>query len=85
MLIHVTRLQDVQRRVGDQITDHLQMLKDRIRYGDPSRIEEELRQLWERDFAPDQLASSPPTKPSVLLERGPEPRSARPQRRSKYG
>jgi hypothetical protein len=53
MLIHVTRFQEVQRRVGDQIFDHLQTLKDRIRYGDPSApIEEELRLLWEKDFAP---------------------------------
>lgn len=53
MLIHVTRFQDVQRRVGDQIGEHLQLFKDRIRYGDISTpVEEELRRLWERDFIP---------------------------------
>ena len=53
MLIHVTRLQDVQKRVGDQIGEHLQLLKDRIRYGDPNvPVEEELRLMWERDFLP---------------------------------
>jgi Z1 domain len=53
MLIHVTRLQDVQKRVGEQIGEHLQLLKDRIRYGDINTpVEEELRLLWERDFVP---------------------------------
>jgi Z1 domain len=53
MLIHVTRFQDVQKRVGDQIGEHLQLLKDRIRYGDVNApIEEELRLSWERDFVP---------------------------------
>ena len=53
MLIHVSRLQDVQARVTDQVTDYLQMLQDRIRYGEAHRsIEEELHELWERDFVP---------------------------------
>jgi Z1 domain len=53
MLIHVTRFQDVQKRVGDQISEHLQFLQDRIRYGDPAApVEAELQRLWERDFAP---------------------------------
>lgn len=53
MLVHVTRFQDVQKRVGDQISQHLQFLKDRIRYGDPAApVEDELRRLWERDFGP---------------------------------
>jgi hypothetical protein len=53
MLIHVTRFQDVQRRVADQIGEYLQLLKDRIRYGDSSApMEDELRRLWERDFVP---------------------------------
>jgi hypothetical protein len=51
MLIHVTRLQDVQSRVADQVGQYLQLLKDRIRYGDDSApIEEELRHLWQHDF-----------------------------------
>jgi hypothetical protein len=53
MLIHVTRFQDVQKRVGDQVGEHMQLLKDRIRYGDSAApVEEELRRLWERDFGP---------------------------------
>jgi len=53
MLIHVTRLQDVQKRVGDRIGEHLQLLKDRIRYRDVNTpVDEELRLLWERDFVP---------------------------------
>jgi len=51
MLIHVTRLQDVQSRVADQVGQHLQLLKDRLRYGDSNApIEDELYRLWERDF-----------------------------------
>jgi hypothetical protein len=53
MLIHVTRFQDVQKRVGEQIGEHLQLLKDRVRYGDPNApVEEELRRIWDRDFVP---------------------------------
>lgn len=53
MLIHVTRFQDVQKRVADQIGEHLQFLKDRIRYHDVTMpIENELRLHWERDFIP---------------------------------
>jgi hypothetical protein len=43
---------DVQDRVADQVRDHLQLLKDRIRYGDGNATAEgELRRLWEGDFA----------------------------------
>jgi hypothetical protein len=55
MLVHVTRFQDVQARVADQVSEHLQLLRDRIRYGDPNAavpVEEELHRLWERDFVP---------------------------------
>ena len=55
MLLHVTRFQDVQNRVAEQLIDHVQLLRDRIRYGDantPFPIEQELRALWERDFVP---------------------------------
>jgi hypothetical protein len=51
MLIHVTRFQDVQNRVADQVGEQLRLLRDRIRYGDANApVEEELRRLWERDF-----------------------------------
>ena len=55
MLVHVTRFQDVQNRVADQLGEHLQLLRDRVRYGDENArvpVEEELRRLWERDFVP---------------------------------
>jgi hypothetical protein len=53
MLIHVSRLQEVQKRVADQVADHLQFLKDRIRYGEADgSLERELCRLWERDFLP---------------------------------
>lgn len=53
MLVHVTRFQDVQKRVGEQVGEYLQLLKDRIRYGDADApVDEELRRLWERDFVP---------------------------------
>ena len=34
MLVHVTRFQDVQNRVAEQVDDELRLLTDRIRYGD---------------------------------------------------
>ncbi|HUY48535.1 MAG TPA: Z1 domain-containing protein [Streptosporangiaceae bacterium] len=55
MLVHVTRFQDVQNRVADQVGEQLLLLRDRIRYGDvnaPLPVEEELHRLWERDFVP---------------------------------
>jgi hypothetical protein len=55
MLVHVTRFQDVQARVAEQVGEHLQLLRDRIRYGDANAavpVEEELHRLWERDFVP---------------------------------
>jgi hypothetical protein len=53
MLVHVTRFQDVQARVAEQVGEHLQLLRDRLRYGDKNTrapAAEELRGLWERDF-----------------------------------
>jgi hypothetical protein len=52
MLVHVSRLVDVQDRVADQIREHLQLLKDRIRYGGAgASAGDELRRLWDGDFA----------------------------------
>jgi hypothetical protein len=51
MLIHVSRFVDVQDRVADQVRDHLQLLKDRIRYGESNATaERELHSLWGDDF-----------------------------------
>ena len=55
MLIHVTRFQDVQGRVAQQVDEELRLLTDRIRYGDKGArqpVEDQLRVLWERDFVP---------------------------------
>jgi hypothetical protein len=55
MLIHVTRFQDVQGRVTDQVREELRALHDRLRYGDgdhPEPLLETLRALWEQDFVP---------------------------------
>jgi hypothetical protein len=55
MLIHVTRFQDVQQLVADQIREHVAALKDRLRYGDgdrPEKLLDELKILWKGDFAP---------------------------------
>ena len=52
MLIHVSRFVDVQERVAGQVRHDLQLLKDRIRYGDGYQTAEgELRRLWDGDFA----------------------------------
>ena len=53
MLVHVTRFQDVQNLVAEQVDEELRLLRDRIRYGDQQAarpVDEELRALWERDF-----------------------------------
>ncbi len=53
MLVHVSRFQDVQVKVGDQLRDHLSVMKNRLRYGDgdrPTRLLTELEQLWQDDF-----------------------------------
>lgn len=53
MLIHVTRYKAVQGRVTAQISEEMTDLRNRIRYGlqdDP--IREELRALWDEEFAP---------------------------------
>jgi len=55
MLVHVTRFQDVQNLVAEQVDEELRLLRDRIRYGDKQAakpVDEELRALWERDFVP---------------------------------
>jgi hypothetical protein len=78
MLIHVTRFQDVQKRVGEQVGEHLQLLKDRIRYGDPGApVQEELRRLWDRDFVPTSTWFPADQAPPVSWEQvWPEVRSA---------
>jgi hypothetical protein len=55
MLVHVTRFVLVQQLVAEAIEDYIGVLRERVRYGDgPSSlpIRDELRGLWESDFAP---------------------------------
>lgn len=63
MLIHVTRFQDVQDRVADQVDDERMRLQNRLRYGDgnrPDQLLDELRELWERDFEATSTAAGVP-------------------------
>jgi len=53
MLIHVTRYNNVQEAVGEQVEDELGYLEKRLKRGDgdrTDRVEDELRRLFERDF-----------------------------------
>ena len=55
MLVHVTRFTLVQRKVAEQIRSLLAETRRRLRFGDgdsPNQLHEELRELWEADFAP---------------------------------
>jgi len=55
MLVHVTRFTNVQRAVRNQVEAELTSIRRRLQRGDgsaPSRLVDELRTLWERDFAP---------------------------------
>jgi len=55
MLIHVTRYQDVQKKVITLIKDELASLQRRLRYGegnDPDPVLAEFKVLWENDFQP---------------------------------
>lgn len=54
MLIHVTRFQDVQRRVYEQIAEYVETLRRRLRYGDGEGRSawEDMEELWVNDFEP---------------------------------
>ena len=59
MLIHVTRFVAVQERVAGLVSAELKALEDRIANGDGTRtpsLIDELKQLWESDFAPTSSA-----------------------------
>lgn len=57
MLIHATRFINVQNYIADQITWHLQFLKNRVCRSRPGgSAEMELRSIWERDFIPTSTA-----------------------------
>jgi hypothetical protein len=66
MLIYATRFQDVQNHVADQVSHHMRLLGDQIRYGGPrSAVEDALHGLWERDFAVTTAASPSGEAPPV--------------------
>lgn len=52
MLIHVTRFQNVQDQVADQVTEALLLLRDRLRHGDGDTLLDELRGKFLSDFVP---------------------------------
>ncbi|MCE6999974.1 Z1 domain-containing protein [Saccharothrix sp. S26] len=55
MLVHVTRFQDVQARIAQQVDEYVRLLRDELRdrHGSASaRAYGRLRDFWERDFAP---------------------------------
>ncbi len=57
MLVHVTRFQNVQNQIADQIGQYLQLLKDRVCHSHPGESAEmELRSMWEQDFTPTSAA-----------------------------
>lgn len=53
MLVHVTRFQNVQDAVRNQVQEELDDIRGRLRFGDDDDgIVEEFRALWEADFGP---------------------------------
>lgn len=58
MLVHVTRFNDVQRHVKNQIEFHLRTIKQRLsRHIDYTPIISRLKSLWEADFVPVNAAT----------------------------
>ena len=84
MLVHVTRFTLVQHRVAEQIRTLLSETKRRLRFGDgdsPNQLQDELRELWEADFAPtskqvDQAVPDQRLSPQQWLEIQPYIRAA---------
>lgn len=55
MLVHVTRFTAVQRLVAEQVSDELELIQKRLRYGDgksPNQIGDEFEAIWNADFVP---------------------------------
>lgn len=68
MLVHVTRLTDVQREVHRQVEDAVKRMTQRITRGvDHEALLAELKELWERDFVPTC---------AEIAQRNPEPEGA---------
>lgn len=73
MLVHVTRLVDVQNQVREQVEEAVRRMRQKITRGiDTDALLDQLRKLWEEDFLPvrDKVAElspaeeSPPAMPS---------------------
>lgn len=63
MLVHVTRFTAVQSRVTRQVEDELVFLQERVKFGDgnaPRQLLDELREIWENDYAPTTGAVADP-------------------------
>lgn len=68
MLVHVTRFQPVQNHTALLVSDELIGLQRRLRDGDGARrptLREELKQLWEEEFAPVSLEFGSEARPDV--------------------
>ena len=73
MLVHVTRFTAVQAHVQRRLSDHIDLLCSRIRYGgdnSPASPWPSLRTLWERDFVPTTRALM--SRPDLVTEVGRE-------------
>ena len=71
MLVHVTRFTAIQEQVATLIAGELAGLQRRIAYGDGAatlKIRDELRELWESDFAPVSAAMGEESGPAVTWE-----------------
>jgi hypothetical protein len=71
MLVHVTRFTAVQAHVQRDLSEHISLLRSRIRYGDrdsPDSPWPSLRALWERDFVPTTRALM--SRPDLVTEVG---------------
>jgi hypothetical protein len=66
MLVHVTRFTAVQEKVATLVRDEVKAIEQRLKRGDgnaPSKLVDELRGLWERDFEPTTAAIADPNLP----------------------
>lgn len=55
MLVHVTRFVAVQEKIYEQILGEIQIMRNRLRYGDgnsPTQLRREMEALWRTDFVP---------------------------------
>lgn len=66
MLVHVTRFTAVQEKVATLVRDEVKAIEQRLKRGDgkaPSKMVDELRSLWEKDFVPTTARIGDPDLP----------------------